>query len=102
MPADGPYLVFVTLATLALLLILILWVKLHAFLSLLLCSMAMGLAAGMPADKILKSIQAGFGDALGFIAVVLGLGAMIGRFLEYSGGGRAVAGLVVVQFWKDG
>src|SRR4051812_11594862 len=100
MPANGPYLVLVTLASLALLLILILWVKLHAFLSLLLSSMAMGLAAGMAPEKILKSIQAGFGDALGFIAVVLGLGAMIGRFLEYSGGGRALAEWLLKLFGK--
>jgi gluconate transporter len=101
MPANGPYLVVVTLASLALLLILILWVKLHAFLSLLLTSMAMGLAAGMAPDKIIKSIQVGFGDALGFVAVVLGLGAMIGRFLEYSGGGRALADWLLLKFGKD-
>ncbi|HXA51864.1 MAG TPA: gluconate:H+ symporter [Candidatus Acidoferrum sp.] len=101
MPANGSYLVVVTLASLALLLVLILWVKLHAFLSLLLSSMALGLAAGMPPDKILKSIQAGFGDALGFVAVVLGLGAMIGRFIEYSGGGRALADWLLIKFGKD-
>src|SRR4051794_27211401 len=98
MPANGPYLVLVTLASLALLLVLILVVKLHAFLSLLLSSMAMGLAVGMAPDKVLKSIQAGFGDALGFIAVVIGLGAMIGRFLEYSGGGRALADWLLRKF----
>ncbi len=101
MPANGSYLVLVTLATLTLLLLLILWVKLHAFLSLLLCSMAMGLATGMAPDKLLKSIQAGFGDALGFVAVVLGLGAMIGRFLEYSGGGRALADWLLERFGKE-
>src|SRR5262245_35772892 len=101
MPANGPYLVVVTLATLALLLFLILVVKLHAFLSLLLSSMAMGLAAGMPPSMLLQSIQAGFGDALGFIAVVIGLGAMIGRFLEYSGGGRALADWLLFKFGKE-
>jgi gluconate transporter len=101
MPANGTYLVCLTVATLALLLVLILGVKLHAFLALLISAMFMGLAAGMPPDKVLKSIQTGFGDALGFIAVVLGLGAMIGRFLEYSGGGRALADWLVLKFGKD-
>src|SRR5204863_3803094 len=101
MPANGPYLVLVTLASLALLLVLILWVKLHAFLSLLLSSMVMGLLAGMAPDKILKSIQTGFGESLGFVAVVLGLGAMIGRFLEYSGGGRALADWLLLKFGQD-
>src|SRR5215467_12832894 len=98
MSANGNYLIFLTAATLALLLLLILVGKLHAFLALLISSMAMGLAAGMPPDKVLKSIQTGFGDALGFIAVVIGLGAMIGRFLEYSGGGRALADWLLAKF----
>ncbi|MEO8594781.1 MAG: gluconate:H+ symporter [Candidatus Solibacter sp.] len=98
MPANGDYLILLTVATLLLLLGLILVAKLHAFLALLISAMAMGLAAGMPPDKVLKSIQAGFGDALGFIAVVLGLGAMIGRFLEYSGGGRALADWLLQKF----
>src|SRR3954453_13805346 len=98
MPANGPYLIFLTLATLAFLLFLILVAKLHAFLALLISAMTLGLAAGMPPERVLKSIQFGFGDALGFIAVVLGLGAMIGRFLEYSGGGRALADWLLEKF----
>src|SRR6516165_6543282 len=101
MPANGTYLIVITLAAIALLLVLILAVKLHAFLALLLSSMALGLAAGMPPEKVLKSIQFGFGDALGFIAVVVGLGAMIGRFLEHSGGGRALADWLLARFGKE-
>src|SRR5450432_980444 len=98
MPANGTYLIGLTISTLALLLFLILVVKLHAFVALLISAMAMGLASGMPPAQVLKSIQTGFGDALGFIAVVLGLGAMIGRFLEYSGGGRALADWLLAKF----
>jgi gluconate transporter len=101
MPANGNYLVILTVATLALLLTLILAAKLHAFLALLISAMAMGLAAGMPPAQVLKTIQNGFGEALGFIAVVIGLGAMIGRFLEYSGGGRALADWLLLKFGKD-
>jgi gluconate transporter len=101
MPPNGNYLVFLTAATLALLLTLILAAKLHAFLALLISAMTMGLAAGMPPAQTLKSIQNGFGEALGFIAVVIGLGAMIGRFLEYSGGGRALADWLLLKFGRD-
>jgi len=101
MPANGPYLVAITVVSIVLLLVLILWVKLHAFLALLISSMALGLASGMTPEKVLKSIQSGFGDALGFIAVVVGLGAMIGRFLEHSGGGRALADWLLGKFGKD-
>ena len=98
MPANGPYLILMTVLAIALLLTLILALKLHAFLALLVSSMALGLAAGMPPDKVLKSIQSGFGEALGFIAVVVGLGAMIGRFLEHSGGGRVLADWLLEKF----
>ncbi len=101
MVSHGTYLILLMAGTLALLLALILVAKLHAFLALLLSSMALGLAAGMPPDKLLKSIQNGFGDALGFIVVVIGLGAMIGRFLEYSGGGRALADWLLARFGKE-
>jgi gluconate transporter len=90
-----------TVAAIALLLFLILVVKLHAFLALMLSSMALGLAAGMPPASVLKSMQSGFGEALGFIAVVVGLGAMIGRFIEYSGGGRALADWLLAKVGRD-
>ncbi len=99
MPA-GPQLLMLTLGAVALLLVLILWARLHAFLALLLTSMALGLACGMAPAKLLKSIQSGFGEALGFIAVVVALGAMIGRFIEHSGGGRALAERLLSRVWR--
>src|SRR5712692_3427381 len=101
MPVGGPGLILLTLASIALLLFLILVVKLHAFLALMLSSMALGLAAGMPPVSVLKSMQSGFGEALGFIAVVVGLGAMIGRFIEHSGGGRALADWLLARFGRE-
>ncbi|HEU0120931.1 MAG TPA: gluconate:H+ symporter [Bryobacteraceae bacterium] len=101
MPDNGSFLLSMTLGAIALLLFLILAVRLHAFLALLISSMALGLAVGMEPMKVIKSIQAGFGDALGFIAVVVALGAMIGRFLEHSGGGRVLADWLLNKFGKD-
>lgn len=98
---NGQYLITVTVAAIALLLVLILVVRLHAFLALFLSSMALGIAAGMPAMKLLKSLQAGVGDALSFIAVVIALGAMIGRFIEHSGGGRVLADWLLLKFGRD-
>ncbi|MGH6961280.1 MAG: gluconate:H+ symporter, partial [Dongiaceae bacterium] len=101
MPTDGPFLIALTAAAIALLLALILVAKLHAFLALMLSAMALGLGAGMDPAKVLKSIQAGFGEALGFIAVVVALGAMVGRFLEHSGGGRRLAEWLLDKFGRD-
>lgn len=98
---SGSSLLLLTLGAIALLLVLILWGKLHAFLALMLSSMALGLSAGMAPAKLLKSMQTGFGEALGFIAVVVALGAMIGRFLEHSGGGRRLADWLLSKFGKD-
>lgn len=97
MPAGDLYVVY-TVAAIGLLLFLILYLRMHAFLALLLVSMTLGLACGMKVSQVLKSMQAGFGEALGFIAVVVALGAMMGRFLEYSGGGRALAEWLLEKF----
>src|SRR6266849_4605588 len=101
MAVAGPALLALTLASIVLLLFLILVVRLHAFLALLLASMMLGITAGMAPAAVLKSIQFGFGDALGFIAVVVGLGAMIGRFVELSGGGRALADALLGKFGRE-
>jgi gluconate transporter len=94
-------LLLLTFAAIFFLLFLILGVKLHAFLALVLTSMGLGLAAGMPPAAVLKSIQSGFGEALGFIAIVLGLGAMIGGYLEQSGGGRALADWLLSKIGRE-
>jgi gluconate transporter len=99
--SGGNLLILLTMTSIVLLLILILYVRLHAFLALMLTSMALGLACGMEPARVLKSIQSGFGEALGFIAVVVALGAMIGRLLEHSGGGRALADWLLVRFGRD-
>ena len=101
MPENGPTLLLLTLGAIGLLLFLILYVRLHAFIALMLCAMALGLSGGMAPAMVLKSMQSGFGEALGFIAVVVGLGAMIGRYLEFSGGGQALADWLLQKFGKD-
>ena len=101
MPANGPTLLLLTFGAIGLLLFLILYVRLHAFIALMLCAMALGLSGGMAPATVLKSMQSGFGEALGFIAVVVGLGAMIGRYLEFSGGGQALADWLLAKFGKE-
>lgn len=95
---SGTPLLAATLGAVAFLLFLILYLRLHAFLALLLASFSLGLMTGMSPAKLLKSVQTGFGEALGFIAVVVALGAIIGRFLEESGGGRHLADWLLEKF----
>ena len=79
------------LAGIIILLILILVLRLPAFISLLVASILTGLLAGLDAATIIDTIQKGMGSTLGFVAVVVGLGAMFGAILEKSKGAEAVA-----------
>ncbi|MEX1123292.1 MAG: gluconate:H+ symporter [Balneolales bacterium] len=85
------YLLLITVISVVLLLALVIRFKIHAFISLLLVSAFVGLAAGMPFDEVLTSIQDGMGGILGFIAIIVGLGTIIGKLLEVSGGAEALA-----------
>ena len=90
-------LLLAVLAGIALLLILILWVRLHAFIALLITSVAVGLLAGMDGQHIADTIQQGMAGTLGFVATVVGLGAMFGAVLEASGGAQAIAKSLISQ-----
>ncbi|OAT86168.1 gluconate transporter [Bacillus sp. MKU004] len=94
-------LILVALAGIFLLLFLVIKTKLHAFVSLLLVSLIVGIAAGMPLGDVVTSIQNGMGGTLGFVAVVVGLGAMFGRMLEVSGGAERLAQTLINKFGED-
>lgn len=85
-------------AGILLLLVLILRLKLPAFIALLISSIAVGLMCGMDSQAILNAIQQGMGSTLGFVAVVVGLGAMFGAILEHSGGALSLAGYLTSAF----
>lgn len=95
------YYVLLLILAVALLLFLIIKVKLHAFVSLLLVSIITAVAAGMPIDTIMRTIEKGMGGTLGFIAVVVGLGAMLGKMLEISGGAERLAKTLLKVFGKE-
>lgn len=94
-------LILIVIAGISLLLFLIIRSKLHAFVALLLVSLLVGAAAGMPLDKVIESIQNGMGGTLGFVAVVVGLGAMFGQMLEVSGGAERLAQTLINKFGEN-
>jgi Gnt-I system low-affinity gluconate transporter len=98
---DPLVIVLILVTAVASLLFLVLKLKLHAFISLLLVSIITGYAAGMTPASILTSIQEGMGGTLGFIAVVVGLGAIFGKILEYSGGAEALALFMINKFGEE-
>ncbi len=88
---ESGYALVVVAASIAALLGLILRARIPAFLALLLVSAGFGIVYGMEPAAIIRSIQSGMGGTLGFVAVVVGLGAMLGALLEVSGGVRALS-----------
>ena len=89
------------IAGVGLILYLIIQIKLHAFVALLIGSIVVGVGAGMPFDGILDSLTKGIGNTLASIAVVVGLGAMIGRMLEISGGAKVLADSLIYRFGEE-
>lgn len=79
------------LAAIAILLFFILGLKIQAFLSLLIVAIGFGIAAGMDPMDAVQSVQDGIGGTLGYVATVVGLGAMFGALLEASGGVQNLA-----------
>lgn len=94
-------LLIIVIVAVALLLLLVLKFKLNAFIALLVISMFVGIASGMPLQNILKSIQDGMGGTLGFVATVVGLGAIFGQLLESSGGAESMARYLVGKFGNE-
>lgn len=77
--------IWASLLALILLLFLILRWRTNAFVTLLGCAILAALLAGMNPEAAFKTVQNGMGGTLGFIAPVIGLGALFGAIMEKSG-----------------
>ena len=86
----GPLLAIAAGAIL-LLLLLIIKFKLHAFPSLILVSLLTALATGIPVNQVVPAMLSGFGSTLGSVALLVGLGSMLGVLIHYSGGAQVLA-----------
>ncbi|MDT0174126.1 GntP family permease [Exiguobacterium sp. BRG2] len=80
------------------LLILIMGLKLNTFVSLIIVSFGVALLLGMPLDQIVKTIEAGIGGTLGHLALIFGLGAMLGKLIADAGGAQRIAMTLVARF----
>ncbi|CAB1028196.1 GntP family permease [Corynebacterium diphtheriae] len=96
----GP-LLGIAAAAIALILVLVIVFKLHAFLTLIIVSAATGLATGIPLEGIVPTMTKGFGSTLASVALLVGLGAMLGRLVETSGGAKSLAETLVARFGEQ-
>ncbi len=91
-------LLLAVLAAIAVLLILILVFRIQAFIALLISSIVVGIIAGMPFSEIVDNIQKGMGGTLGYVATVVGLGAIFGAILEFSGATERISKWLLAKF----
>jgi gluconate:H+ symporter, GntP family len=72
--------------------------KLNPFLSLMVVSLALAAATGMPLGTIVSSFETGTGNTLGHIAIVVGLGTMLGKMMAESGASERIAQTLIQLF----
>ncbi|MBF0774915.1 gluconate permease [Mammaliicoccus sciuri] len=77
---------------------LIMWLKLNTFVSLIITAMLTGIMLGMPLSKVIGTIETGMGSTLGHIALIFGLGAMLGKLLADGGGATRIAHTLINKF----
>src|ERR1700712_835171 len=88
-------LIVAAIVGIAVIVLLITWLKLHPFVSLLLGSLVTGLVASMKPDAAVASFITGFGATMGSVGVLIGLGAMYGKLLADSGGADRIVDTLV-------
>ncbi|MCE4955957.1 gluconate:H+ symporter [Macrococcoides caseolyticum] len=81
-----------------LLLFLIMGLKLNTFISLIVTAFTTALLLGVPLDKVVATVEAGMGATLGHIALIFGLGAMLGKLLADGGGATRIAHTLIDKF----
>src|SRR6201996_4949523 len=83
-----------------LLVLMIVWVKANAFLAFLIVSILAGLLLGIPLGKVTASVQKGLGDTLGQLAIIICLGAVLGKLIAVSGAAQKIADTLVNSIGK--
>ena len=94
----GSMLLIYAVIAIAVLILMITRFKVYPFLVLIIVSLLLGLAVGMPAGTIVKSFETGNGNTLGHIAIVVGLGTMLGKMMAESGGAERIATTLIRWF----
>ena len=96
--APNTALLLYTAIAVAGLIFLIVRLKVSAFIALILASVFVGLAAGMKPAPLLKAFQDGVGGVLGSIAMIIGLGTVLGKMLAESGGAETISSRLISLF----
>ena len=98
---QGNQLLLYALISVVALIILIAKLKLNPFITLVVVSIGLGIAVGMPLGDIVKSFESGVGGTLGHIALVIGFGTMLGKMMAESGGAERIARTLIQAFGES-
>ena len=90
----------IVIAGILLLFLLIARFKLNAFIAFVIVSLLVGLAEGMNLEDVVNAIQNGIGNTLGYLILILGLGAMLGKLVADSGAAQRITTQLVAKFGK--
>lgn len=90
-------LIAAALIGIAVIVVLITWVKLHPFVSLMIGGLVTGLVAGMSAVQTILSFSNGFGATMGGVGVLIALGAIFGKLLADSGGADRIVDTLIAR-----
>ena len=90
--------ILAVIAAIALLVVLITWLKFHPFLAFLVSSLVAGVLLGIPIEDIPSSLERGIGNTLGGLVVIVCLGAMFGKLVSESGAAQKIASSLMSLF----
>jgi gluconate transporter len=93
--------VLLLVGSVATLLLLIMGLKLHAFVSLILVSLVTAMVAGIPLAEVVETVEDGMGSTLADIAIIVGLGAMFGEVLRVTGAAERIARTLLDRFGES-
>ncbi len=94
-------LVGILITSIILIVVLIVKCKLHASIALVLAAFFVGITTGMPIDTLPSVIEKGVGGTLGFLTLIIGFGAILGKMLEVSGGAERIASTLLDKLGKE-
>lgn len=90
--------ILIILLALTVLILLIAWAKFHPFLAFLIVSLLTGLLLGIPIEKLSGSVKTGIGNMLGELAIIICLGAMLGKLVAETGAAQKISDSLIQLF----
>ena len=68
----------------------IVFCRFNAFIAFILVALGIGMGQGMALEALVDSLEKGIGNTLGFLVLILGFGAMLGKLVAESGAAQQI------------